>query len=355
MSKISFNNKQNPFFKTLKEKVDDYFQSNSLSHSGGTSLFVKSVIQISLAISLYVILVFFTPSIPVSIFLCCLLGINFGVIGFNVMHEGGHGSFSNHKLLNEVSGHFLNVLGGNIHYWKVKHNINHHTYTNIEGADSDIDILPFMRVNEHQPRYWFHKFQHIYWVFLYGISYFVWIYYEDFVKYFSGKLGATQAKVEFTLKQHIVFWGTKILYSIVYFVLPIYFVGWAETLIGYGIISFVCGLSISIVFQMAHVVEVTQFPLPNENSKIDQEWALHQISTTANFATKNKVVSWLLGGLNFQVEHHLFPKISHVHYPQINKLVKETCEQYNVKYLEYSSIFTAFGSHLQHIRRLGRA
>lgn len=354
MSKVSFNNKQNLFFKALKAKVDLYFADNNIHTSGNRKLYIKSVIQVSSAIGLYVWLVFFTPSIALSIFLCILLGINLGVIGFNVMHEGGHNSFSKHTWLNETSGHFLNILGGNIHFWKIKHNINHHTYTNIEGMDSDIDILPYMRTNEGQPRYWFHRFQHIYWVILYGISYVVWIFMEDFVKYFSGKIGQLKTANTFNTKEHIIFWVTKIMYIVVYIVIPIFMVGFLKAFVGYSIVVFVCGLAISIVFQMAHVVEDTQFPTPDENSKINQEWALHQVSTTANFATKNKVVSWLLGGLNFQVEHHLFPKISHVHYPKINEFLKETCQQYNVNYIEYKSIFSAFGSHLAHIKRLGR-
>ncbi|TAH27456.1 MAG: acyl-CoA desaturase [Cytophagales bacterium] len=353
MSKTTFNNKQNPFFKSLKEKVDCYFKSNNIKPSGNAHLYFKGVILVGLFVASYIVLVFYTPSIFIALLLCVLMGINMGAIGFNVMHEGGHGSFSSNKFVNEIAGYFLNVLGGNIYFWKVKHNINHHTFTNIEGLDSDIDILPFMRVNEHQPKLWFHKFQYIYWFFLYGISYFVWIYYEDYVKYFNNKIGNLKNENTINLKEHLVFWFTKIAYSFVFIVLPLIYVGLWQTILGFCIVSFVCGTTISIVFQMAHVVEDTDFPLPNSENKIDQEWALHQISTTANFSTRSKFVSWLLGGLNFQVEHHLFPKISHVHYPKINLLVKETCEQFGVKYIEYSNVYYAFSAHIKHIKRLG--
>ncbi|HEX8547007.1 MAG TPA: acyl-CoA desaturase [Cytophagaceae bacterium] len=355
MSKVTFNNKNNPFFKSLKEKVDKYFTDKNIHTAGNRRLYLKSAFQVSLAIVTYVILVFFTPSIPISILLCCLLGINLGVIGFNVMHEGGHNSFSRHKWLNVLSGHFLNLMGGNIHFWKLKHNINHHTYTNIEGMDSDIDIQPFMRLHDNQPRYWFHKFQHVYWVFLYGISYFVWVFYEDYVKYFTRRVSKNSEARDMSLREHFIFWITKIVYVTLYLVLPIMFVGLLDAIIGYGIIVFSCGLSISIVFQLAHVVEATDFPLPTHDSnKIETEWAIHQINTTANFATKNPVICWLLGGLNFQVEHHLFPKISHVHYPQISLLVKETCDEFNIDYLEYPTLTKAFYSHLNHIKRLGQ-
>ncbi|HEY0668002.1 MAG TPA: acyl-CoA desaturase [Sphingobacteriaceae bacterium] len=307
------------------------------------------------AITIYVILVFFTPSAPIAIILCALLGISFAAIGFNIMHEGGHGSFSKYPWLNKITAYSLNMLGGTIHFWKQKHNIDHHTYTNIEGMDHDIDIK-FMRMHEKQPKRTYHKFQHVYWILLYGISYMAWILYQDFEKYFSNKMGRNGQVKKLERKEHLIFWLTKISYVFIYLVLPIMMVGWLETLIGFIIAGIICGFSISIVFQLAHVVEGTEFPEPDSNTKkIQSEWAIHQISTTANFATKSRIISWFLGGLNFQVEHHLFPGISHIHYPQINSLVKETCKEFNVGYLEHRTMGKAFLSHFLHIKRLGSA
>lgn len=355
MSRVTFNNNPNPFFKALKEKVDGYFDQNQLHTSGGRKLYLKSIFQVVTAITMYLVLVFFTPGTFLSILLCSLLGMNLAVIGFNIMHEGGHQSFSKYSWLNTAGAYFLNILGGNTYFWKIKHNINHHTYTNIEGMDSDINIKPFMRIHEEQPRHWFHRFQHFYWVFLYGISYFVWIFWDDFEKYFTGKV-AQGATKKLALREHVIFWITKLSYIGAYIILPVFTVGLAKALIGFSIISFVCGLSIAIVFQLAHIVEGTQFPKPDEeSSRIEQEWAIHQLNTTANFAMDNKLISWLLGGLNFQIEHHLFPKVSHVHYPKISELVKETCEQFNIKYIAYPTMSKAVSAHLSHIKALGRS
>ncbi|MFN6945874.1 MAG: fatty acid desaturase family protein [Cytophagaceae bacterium] len=353
MSNVSFNNKNNPFFTSLKGKVNQYFFDNQFHTSGNKRLYFKSSIQTGSAIALYIMLVFFTPGIFLSLILCAVLGVNLAVLGFNIMHEGGHQTFSKYSWLNTVGAYFLNVLGGNIFFWKIKHNINHHTYTNIEGMDSDIDIKPFMRVHEKQSRLWIHKFQHIYCVILYGISYLVWIFWDDFQKYFTGDIATGQHR-RMEIKEHLIFWVTKVLYIIVYLVVPIFLLGFAKALIGFAVISFVCGLSIGLVFQLAHVVEGTSFPEPSiDLNRIEQEWAIHQINTTANFSTNNKIVSWLLGGLNFQVEHHLFPRISHIHYPAINRLVKETCEEFKIKYLEYPSVYSAVHSHFSHIKRIG--
>jgi linoleoyl-CoA desaturase len=352
MSKVTFNSSKSSFFKEIKEKTDRYFADNKLLASGNRKLYIKGTIQVLSAVGLYFVLVFFTPPAIWAVLLCALLGLNLAVIGFNVMHEGGHQSFSRHRWLNTTAAYTLNMLGGNAYFWKVKHNINHHTYTNIDGLDSDIDVRPFMRLHQNQPRYWFHRFQHVYWVFLYGISYIAWVFYSDFRKYFEKSVGNPDM-LKLGAKEHFVFWLTKVFYVTAYLLLPILVVGWFNTLIGFLIISFVCGLATSVVFQLAHVVESTSAPAMDVLGNIKQEWALHQINTTSNFATKSKVFFWLLGGLNFQVEHHLFPKISHVHYPEISRLVKETCKKYDIIYHEHSTMFKAFISHMVHLRRLG--
>jgi linoleoyl-CoA desaturase len=355
MLKYTFDNSQASFFKALKENVDRYFTERKIDPSGNTKLYFKSILQVLSAAVLYVALVFFTPPPLIAVALCLILGVNLAVIGFNVMHEGGHQSFSRHSWVNKTSAYFLNVLGGISYYWKIKHNINHHTYTNIEGMDSDIDVKPFMRLHEDQPLRAYHRFQHFYWVILYGVSYLAWIFYEDFEKYFSGKISPHSEAKKLAPREHFIFWFTKIMYITAYIVVPIIMVGWLPWLIGFLIITFTCGLVISIVFQLAHVVEGTQFHDAHQAQKDKQEWALHQIGTTANFATSSKWLYWLLGGLNFQIEHHLFPRVSHIHYPQISRFVKEACRESNITYLEYTSIFKAIGSHLLHLRRLGSA
>lgn len=355
MSKVSFNNKQSDFFTTLKGKVNDYFTENNIHTYGNKKLYLKGFIQLTSALVLYITLVFFTPSVIISLILCSLLGINLAVIGFNIMHEGGHSSFSKYRWVNTIGAYFLNILGGNSYFWKIKHNINHHTYTNIDGMDSDIDLEPFMRLHENQSHHWIHRFQHFYCFGLYGISYLSWIFWDDFIKYFTGNIAPGQKK-ELELKEHFIFWTTKALYIVAYLLIPILMVGFVKAIIGFIVICFVCGLSIAIVFQLAHIVEGTSFPEPvGDTNKMEQEWAIHQLNTTANFATKSKTVSWLLGGLNFQVEHHLFPKISHVHYPKINQIVKETCDEFQVTYIEYKTVFKAIHSHLSHIKKLGKA
>lgn len=355
MQKIRFSNGDSVFFDALKTKVDAYFESNNIRQTGNLKLYVKTAILLISAISIYTALVFFTPPTWLAISLCILMGFNFAGIGFNTMHDAAHGSFSSKTWVNKILSHTLNLMGGDVYLWQSKHNIFHHSFTNIDGMDEDIDIKPWIRVNENQEKFWYHRFQHIYWAILYGTTYLLWIFIQDFIKYFTGKIGDNKFK-KMTLQNHIIFWVTKIGYIGVFLIIPILKLGAAQALIGYGIIAFVMGLVIAVVFQLAHVVEDAQFHMPSsEVHNIENEWAIHQISTTADFATKSKIVSWFTGGLNFQVEHHLFPKISHIHYPNISLLVKETCAQFDVNYIEFPTVFKAIQSHVMHLKQVGKA
>lgn len=352
MSTIKFNNADALFSKALRNRVNQYFITTSQSRLGNSKLFTKAFLFVASGLTIYITLLSVTLPIWISVLLCVLLGCILAGIGFNIMHDAGHDTFSPNKKLNSILSYSLNALGGNIYFWKLKHNVAHHTYTNIEGQDHDIDVK-FMRLHGDQPYRRYHKFQTVYFIFLYSISYMAWVFYQDYEKYFNGALQKGKAKFRFPIKEKVIFWLTKVFHLLVYIILPIYLVGVVPAMIGLVIVYVSCGLCLAIVFQLAHVVSETNFTnLEGGTSDIDNEWMIHQLETTANFSTKSKLMSWLLGGLNFQVEHHLFPKISHVHYPAINKLVKETCKEYGVRYIEFKTMGHAVASHVKHIYRM---
>jgi len=345
------------FFQRLREVTDAYFKERGLRTTGDSRLYIKTGVLCAALAALYTLLVFFTPaSILLSLFLCAVMGVVVASIGFNVMHDGAHGSYSRRKWVNEMMGHSLNFLGGNVYLWKLKHNVNHHTFTNVEGVDDDIDIKPWIRVHEGQKKLWFHRFQHIYGLFLYGFTYLFWIFYNDLKKYFTGKVADHTQMKPMNMREHIVFWVSKVFYVGLFLVLPMFMTSVVDTLVGYGVMVFVTGVMLAVVFQLAHVVEHSDFVTPAIGAgHVESEWAIHQVVTTANFATRNKVWNWLFGGLNFQVEHHLFPKISHIHYPELNKRLKKVCAEFNVQYREFPSLRSALWSHLAHLRQVGMA
>ncbi len=342
------------FWEDLKGRIDEYFSFDESKKKGNYKIYIKTIFLFILAGAHYYFLVIYPTFWVIKFFLCITFGINIAFIGFNVMHDGAHGSYSNKKWVNKMMGYVLNLIGGNAYLWKVKHNRNHHFFTNVEGMDDDIDIKPWIRTNENEELYWYHKYQHIYCFPLYGLTYFLWVFVQDFKKYWTSKVASVPFK-KMNVKEHFIFWISKIIYVGIFIAVPIITIGWLQTIIGYIVFSFFCGLVIAIVFQLAHVVPDTIFEVAT--AKRGHEFNLgphlHQLATTVDFATNNKIISWSVGGLNYQVEHHLFPDISHIHYPNVRKILLEVCDKFKVKHLEYITFISALGAHIRHLKEVG--
>lgn len=338
----------------LRRNVNAYFETNGIAATGNAALFIKAIVLMLLFGGLYIHLIFFTPHWYFAIPELILMGGVVAAIGFNIMHDGSHGSFSKSKWLNHLAACSVNLVGANHFMWNVKHNMIHHSFTNVEGVDDDIEIGFLMRMAPTQKKYKWHRFQHIYFIVLYMLLYVFWIFFADYKKYFSRKIGNVPLK-KMELRDHLGFWFIKAFHFIAFVVVPIYFVGWVDWLTGFLTMASVTGLVLSIVFQLAHTVEGTEFPEANPvNNKLPDEFALHQIKTTANFAIHNKLINWLVGGLNFQIEHHLFPKISHVHYPAISKIVRAVCNKHKVQYIAYPTLTGAVAAHVRFLKKMGR-
>jgi linoleoyl-CoA desaturase len=342
------------FHSELKKRIADYFNQKGKATTGNFKLHFKAILLVTALLGVYTHLVFFTPPTVWAIIESVVLGCLTAAIGFNVMHDGAHGSFSRYKWVNNMASNFANFLGASQHMWKTKHNVIHHTYTNIHGVDDDIEARPLLRLCDEQQHYKIHKYQHFYFWAAYSLLYMYWVFVSDYKKYFTGRINSTPLR-KMTTAEHLSFWFYKAAHGFLFVALPIIFVGAIPWLIGFLCMSLVAGFVLSIVFQLAHTVEHTHFPLPDDaTGKMEDEWAIHQIKTTANFATKNKLVSWLVGGLNFQVEHHLFPKISHVHYPAISQIIKRACQEYGIDYIEYPKVRLAVASHVAFLRQMGK-
>lgn len=356
MAKLTFDNSNNLFYQSLKASVDEYFSNKGIKKTGDWRLYTKTVVLISSAILLYFTLIFLHPGYLVAMLLTALLGYNLACIGFSVMHDANHGSYSTKDWVNNTLGLTINAMGANAYFWKQKHNVIHHTYTNVDGLDDDIAKSPVIRQCTTQRWVPAHKIQHLYLIPIYALSTIFWIFIMDFRKYFTGKIYTTAAW-KMNTKNHVVFWLTKILYITFYMVIPAIVWGVGPWLIGFFLLNAAMGLTLSIVFQLAHVVENTEFEnvALDETKHLETAWAEHELKTTANFAMGNPVISWFVGGLNFQIEHHLFPRISHVHYPAISKIVMAKCKEFNLPYNKYDTMTEAVVSHFKVMRNLGKA
>lgn len=356
MAKITFDNRNNQFFQSLKTSVDQYFETNGIKKTGDWRLYIKTITLISAAIIMYSSLIFFKVNALPALLICVLLGFTFASIGFSVMHDANHGSYSTKPWLNDLLGLSANALGASAYFWKQKHNIIHHTYTNVDGLDDDIAKSPIIRQCETQKWVPAHKIQHLYLVPVYALSSIFWIFFMDFTKYFTRRIYTTEAW-KLTMKNHIIFWATKVSYLTFYIIIPMIVWGFGPWLLGFLVLHASMGLTLSLVFQLAHVVENTEFESValDETKHLETAWAEHQLKTSSNFAMKNAVISWFVGGLNFQIEHHLFPRVSHVHYPAISKILMEKCKEFNLPYNKYDTMTEALFSHFRVMKMLGQS
>lgn len=353
MQKISFASKVN-FYTILKKRVDRYFIEKGISKTGNWKMFLKTAVILGwLAVS-YLLLVFFSTSLIMAAISACALAQGFVLAGFNIMHDANHGSYSKNKRLNNLMGLTLDLIGGSRMLWKQKHNILHHTYTNIDELDDDIHSDGLLRLSPRQNWRPWHRFQHFYAFPLYSLLTLSWITFSDFKKFFTRRIGEYQLRKS-SVGETILFFLTKLFYFGYMLILPLLFHPLLHVLVAFVSIHLILGFTLSIVFQLAHTVEGTAFPGPDaKTGNIENEWAIHQVQTTVNFAPRSKLAAWYQGGLNFQIEHHLFSNICHIHYPAIGKIVKKTCQEAGISYISYPTVRSAVVGHYRFLRDMGR-
>lgn len=353
MAKVRFPSRVG-FNKTLKERVDQYFIENHKSKNGGWRMYIKTGVIIAWLVTAYLLLVFFSASLIMAIISAFMVAQGFVLVGFNIQHDGNHGSYSKSRKVNRIMGFTLDLIGGSSLLWKQKHNILHHTYTNINELDDDINSGGLLRFSPEQKWHPWHRFQHVYAFPFYSLMTLVWVGYNDFKRFFSGRMGDHKLPKPSSFEA-TMFFLTKLFYVGYMLVLPMFFHPVLHVLLTFLGIHIVLGLTLAVVFQLAHIVEGNEFPTPlPETLDMENEWAIHEVETTANFAPKSKFAAWYMGGLNFQIEHHLFAKVCHLHYPEISKIVAQTCEDFQVSYVSYPSFLSALAAHVHFLKRLGR-
>lgn len=348
------------FYDTLKEKVDSYLAENNLDVNGNSKMIGKTIIMVALYVLPYIAMIAGLGSSSLFIFygLWALMGIGMVGIGCAVMHDSNHGTYSSNKKVNKYMGKIIALVGGYEPTWRIQHNILHHTYTNIEGLDHDLDAGVFLRFSPHAKKYSMHRFQHVYAWFLYGLLTLQWATIKDFRQVIAYAKMDLLKKEKLTLRKALLqVTAYKLVYYTFLFVIPIFVMGiaWQQILIGFVIMHFIAGLSLSAIFQLAHVMEDCEFPEAPEDRKMENTWAIHQLLNTADFSPRSPFMNWFVGGLNHQIEHHLFPHISHVHYRQIAPIVRSTAQEFGLPYLVQPTFVHALWYHARMLKKLGNS
>jgi linoleoyl-CoA desaturase len=342
------------FLRELRRRVDQYFRAAGLEQRDCPQMYLKTVLIFGWFAVSYAVLVFLVGTWWLALASAISLGLAMAAVGFNIQHDAGHQAYSRRNWINRLMAMTLDLLGGSSFVWAKKHNSVHHCFVNITGHDDDIDLGIFGRLTPHQKRLRFHRFQHFYLWVLYGFLPTKWQFYDDFRDVVTGRIGGYRFPRPRGWDLATLIGGKIVFFSLALMIPLVLHPVWT-VLLFYIVASFVQGVAMSVVFQLAHCVEEAAFPMPRLGAgRMETAWAVHQVETTVDFAHNNRFLSWIIGGLNFQIEHHLFPRISHVHYPALAPLVEKTCREFGVRYVASQTFRASVASHYRWLRRMGK-
>lgn len=353
MERVAFNPKNGlDFSAVLKQRVQDHIHQLNLSIKANLSMVMKSIFFMGLISLAYGLLLLGKGGGGWALEgWYCLLGVLSAFGTLNIVHDALHDSYTKYRGINRLLGFIMDIFGGSSFYWKKEHTVDHHTFTNIIGHDADLNVPFLIRVCPEGKRNLIQRFQHFYAPLLYCLNLMRWTWYSDYKRMVK------------TLRSAKPFYGDviaallfKAVHISLFLIIPMLALhaAWWQILIGYISFLAIIGLIITTIFQLAHIVEDVAFPVPDDKGQMENHFFKHQIMTTANFATTNPLVNFCMGGLNFQIEHHLFPHISHIHLPKIAKIVKRTAEEFGLPYNENPSLFGALRSHFRLLKFFGR-
>jgi linoleoyl-CoA desaturase len=344
-----------PFRDDLELEATAFFERRGISRHGSYALWIKTAVLGAWLATSYWLLVFVAQQPWLAVLCAASLACAMAGVGFNVQHEGGHRAYADSSAVNRGMAFSLDLLGGSSYFWHYKHGIAHHSYPNVAGSDDDVYVGILGRLTPHDRRLGFHRFQHIYIWLLYALLAIKWQLLDDFRSIV--KPGIASTRVPRPRKgEHILFWSGKLLFFGLAVGLPLFFHPWLRVVTFFLLTGAILGLLLGVVFQLAHCLGEAAFadpPLPG--GLLDRDWATHQVESTVDFARHNGPLTWFIGGLNFQIEHHLFPRVSHTHYPALSKIVERVCLKHGVRYATHASATAALRSHYRWLRHLGRA
>lgn len=343
-----------PFFNELRQRVDAYFEASGRpANQTPPGMFLKSAVILTWFAASWALMVFASTTWWESVLFSISLGLAMAGIGFSIQHDGGHTAYSKHKWLNAIMALNLDLLGGSSYIWHWKHNVFHHSNPNITGLDADIDVRPLARMSPAQPRRFGHRFQHLYiWV-LYAFLAVKWHFFDDYFNLARGRIGTQKFPRPTGWKLGALIVG-KIFFYCWGFAIPMLFLPFWQVLLNYLVWSATLAVTLAVTFQLAHCLEGTQFPALDLGSAPKMEWAVHQVVTAANFGPQNPFVTWYVGGLNYQIEHHLFPKVCSYRLPEIAPIVQRLCAEQGIPYRINPSTLGAIASHFRFMRELGQ-
>lgn len=355
---LTFARTHREFSTTLNKRVNEYFKSNNINRQGNLEMYVKTVCMFAIYFTPYFLILTGVVSGTIALVASAIvMGLGLAGIGLSVMHDANHGAYSKKAWVNDLLGYSLNLIGANAFNWKIQHNVLHHSYTNVHDHDEDISPRGVLRLSPSTPWKKAHRYQFIYAWFLYGLMTIAWLGFKDFVRIVRyHKAGLMRSQKASVAREWTILVTSKIAYIAYIVVIPVLVTSllWWQVILGVIIMHYIAGFVLAIIFQPAHVVEGTAYPVPDDSNTLETNWAVHQLLTTSNFGNRNRWFSWYVGGLNFQIEHHLFPNVCHVHYRAISGIVRSTANEFGLPYKTFNTFMEALRGHRRLLKELGK-
>jgi linoleoyl-CoA desaturase len=338
------------FSRLLDERADAILADAAAIRRAYRILWAKSALVIAWTVVSYLLLLEVTTTPPAVIAASVSLGLAAAGIGFCIMHDANHGAFARNRTVNRLATYSLDLIGGSSYVWRVKH-LAHHTYTNVADHDPDIDALPFARFEPTQTRRPWHRFQHVYMWALYALVTVRWQMVTDFTFLARGSVGRSRFRRPrgWDLAG---FAAGKAFFLVWAVLLPLQLHSPGHVLLVFAIVSAVASLALTVTFQLSHCLEEA-VTLGSETGPETPEWHVHQVLATSDFAPRNRLIRWYVGGLNHQIEHHLFPRVPHTLHPQLADIVRRTANECGMQYTAHPNTWTALRSHTRWLRQMG--
>ena len=350
---IRFQPENDLFLATLKKRIDDYFTRAKVSRFANVSFYAKGIILIVSYFSLYFLTLFAEPSTVVYIGYV-LMGPIAIFMGLNIAHDAAHGAISNRPIVNKLFLLTFDILGANSYIWRNRHVFSHHSYPNILNQDADLKQTPLVRIFPNDELLKTQRYQHLYMPFLYMLYTLNWLVVRDFQDFKRDRIGSFR-NTDTTKTEVAKLFGFKAFYFSYVLLIPVLFSGfnWWQILLGYLLMNAAAGITITLALVPAHVASTSNFPLPDDTGLMPHSWSRNQLLATTDYATSSPIISWLMGGFNHHIIHHLFPKICHVHYKKLTPLVRQTAKEFGIAYNYESSLLNAYISHFSLLKQNG--
>ena len=339
------------FPKVLRRRLEAFFADAKVSPKADRTMWSKIAVGLAVLAGSWIALYTLRPAAWAFVVLYLLGGLAQTFLLLNIAHDSNHNAISSRPSVNKTLNYVFDLCGISSYMWRILHHRGHHSCINLHGEDDAVEGRGLFRFTPHDPRTPLHRFQHIYALFLYALFSLEYVFVRDFQSFFAPKHDYL-TRTRHPMREYFILFAGKAFYLTYMLVLPIFVMKESVLLVlgAFFLVHLVVGISVVLVFQTTHVIEDTYFPLQRNEF---ENGVYHVFATTADYATENPVVGWLVGGLNHHVVHHLCPYVCHTHYAPLTRIVKETAAEFGVPYRQHATMTKAVWHHLLLLKQLG--